>query len=274
MNRRIFLSSTVLSLCLLLGLVAGTGTPASAATPIQPGARISSDGNGCTMNFIYRDVVQEPTVVDEDTTSTTDTTNPPRDSGSDSSEPTTTTTQPEIQELQEEPFLYAGTAGHCVEGVGRRVANADGDFGTVAFRALDDDDDFAFIQIDRDKEHLVNPTMLGFSGPKGTISGPEAKRGDTAHVYGHGLIVGQTELTRPRSGTLTRADANYFAATLPVIFGDSGGPVLHEDGSALGIVAHLVYFSTDLGTTLDGNTVERALSVAAENGLPLEVVPG
>ena len=277
MNRRISLSSTVLSLSLLLGLVVGAGSPATAATPIQPGARISSDGNGCTMNFIYRDVPVEQEVVtplDEEVASDPSDEGDPSDPESTTTTTQPTTTEPETQELPEEPYLYAGTAGHCVERVGASVSNADGHFGYVAFMRHDDQDDFAFIRIDRDKEHLVNPTMLGFKGPNGTISGPEAKRGDVAHVYGHGLGVGASELTRPRSGTLTRADADYFAATLPVIFGDSGGPVLHQDGSALGIVAHLVYFSTDLGTTLDGNTVDRALAVAAENGLELEVVPG
>lgn len=250
MNRRIFLSSIVLTLALVGGLIVGAGSPATAATPIQPGSRITSGDAACTMNFIYRDVVQEATTSDTDST-----------------------TDPTTQELVvEEPALYAGTAGHCVDAVGDRVSNRDGAFGTVAYRLLDDDDDFAFIKIDSDKEHLVNPTMLGFKGPNGTISGPEAKRGDAAHVYGYGLIFGETELTRPRSGTLTSADANYYSATLPVIFGDSGGPVLHANGSALGIVAHLVV-SGDL-TTLDGNTVDRALSMAAASGLELEVVPG
>lgn len=57
-----------------------------------------------------------------------------------------------------------------------------------------------------------------------------------------------------------------------MIFGDSGGPVLHENGSALGIIAHLVV-SGDL-TTLDGNTVEHALELAKAAGLNLKVVPG
>lgn len=252
MQRRIFLSALVLSL-LAGGLVSGAAGPVSAATPIQPGARIVSGNSACTMNFIYREVVPEQT-----------STNGRR--GTTTRRPSTT--------APAEPRLFAGTAGHCVSGVGARVANDDVTFGTVAFYRLDDSagDDFAFIEIDRDKEHLVSPTMLGFDGPNGVISGEEARRGDAAHVYGNGLILGQSELTRPRSGTLTRSDSQHYGATLPVIFGDSGGPVLHEDGSALGIIAHLVV-STDF-TTLDGNTVEHALRTAAASGLNLEVVPG
>lgn len=261
MQRRIFLGSSFLSLGLLLGLVSSSAT-VSAATAIQPGTRISSDGKGCTMNFIYREVLPES---DESVSFREDPTGEQR--GTTSEDPETTDTT-----VAEEPRLFAGTAGHCVTKVGDRVSTRDGAFGTVAFFQLDDDDDFAFIEIDRDKEHLVNPTMLGFDGPNGVISGPEAKRGDAAHVYGNGLVFGETELTRPRSGTLTRVDSDYFGATLPVIFGDSGGPVLHENGAALGIVAHLTV-STDF-TTLDGNTVSRALEVAAANGLNLEVVPG
>jgi len=154
------------------------------------------------------------------------------------------------------------------------VSTNDGPFGTVAFSVLtkegDAFDDVAFIEIDRDKERLVNPKMLGFNGPTGVIPGKDGKPGDTVHVYGNGLLVGQTELTRPRSGSLKYSDSNYYGATLPAIFGDSGGPVLHKSGAALGIVDHLV-ISTDL-TTLNGNTVERALSLAKAAGLNLELV--
>lgn len=269
MQRRIYLGSTVLSLGLILGLVF-SGGPVTAAGAIQPGARISSAGKGCTVNFIYRELLPEPDQSvslreDPDGDMRGSTSEDPGSDTSESSETTETT-------VAEEPALYAGTAGHCVARVGDRVRNADGEFGTVAFFVLDDDDDFAFIEIDRAKEHLVNPTMLGFDGPNGVISGDEAQPGDAAHVYGNGLVFGESELTRPRSGSLTRSDSQHFGAILPVIFGDSGGPVLHEDGSALGIVAHMTV-ATDF-TTLDGNTVERALSVAAANGLSLEVVPG
>ena len=251
MQRRIFLGSLVLSLALASGLVSGAAGPVSAATPIQPGARIVSGDSACTMNFIYREVVPR-----QSTNGRRGTTRRPSTS-------TTTAVQPR---------LFAGTAGHCVSGVGARVSNDDGSFGTVAFHIHTDSDDFAFIEIDRNKEHLVNPRMLGFDGPNGVISGEAAQPGDGAHVYGHGLVVGESELTRPRSGWLTRSDSRYFGATLPVILGDSGGPVLHEDGSALGIIAHLVV-SLDF-TTLDGNTVEHALRTAEASGLKLEVVPG
>ena len=170
------------------------------------------------------------------------------------------------------PRLFAGTAGHCVSGVGARVSTEDGAFGTVAFHLDNESDDFAFIEIDREKEHLVNPRMLGFDGPSGVISGEQTQPGDAAHVYGNGIVFGESELTRPRTGVLNHADWRQYRATLPVILGDSGGPVLHEDGSALGIVAHLSVWG-DL-STLDGNTVEHALRTAAASGLKLEVVPG
>lgn len=251
MQRRIFLSSLALSLALAGGLVSGAAGPVSAAAPIQPGTRIVSGNSACTMNFIYREVLPKPS---------------DRGRRGTAARRSTSTTAPL------KPRLFAGTAGHCVSGVGARVSTDDGAFGTVAFYVNNDSDDFAFIEIDREKERLVNPSMLGFDGPTGVISGEAAKPGDAAHVYGNGLIFGETELTRPRSGWLTRSDSQYFGATLPVIMGDSGGPVLHEDGSALGIIAHLVV-STDF-TTLDGNTVEHALRTAAASGLNLEVVPG
>ena len=246
-----FFSALVLSLSLVGALLFGASGPVSAATPIQPGARIVSGNSACTMNFIYREVLPERTSTS-------------RRSAAARRSPSTTHAV--------KPRLFAGTAGHCVTGVGARVSTRDGAFGTVAFHVHNDSDDFAFIEIDREKEYLVNPTMLGFDGPTGVISGTETQRGDAAHVYGNGLIVGQSELTRPRTGILNHADSQYYRATLPVIMGDSGGPVLHEDGSALGIVVHLSLWG-DV-STLDGNTVEHALRTAAASGLNLEVVPG
>lgn len=241
------------------------------------------------MNFIYREVLPEPTEADPSEPIVPDPSGDPADPGAEpdpggdpdpGTEPDPGSgTDPDSDATdgaaaQPEPRLYAGTAGHCVTGVGARVSNADGPFGTVAFSVLTDDDDsfddVAFVEIDRSKEHLVNPKMLGFNGPTGVISGNEARPGDTVHVYGYGMVVGETELTRPRSGSLNYSDSNYYGATLPAVFGDSGGPVLHESGAALGIVDHLVV-STDL-TTLDGNTVERALELASQAGLELELV--
>jgi hypothetical protein len=129
------------------------------------------------MNFIYREIVEEPeTTTDESTfgqgsDGSTD--------GSDSESSTrTSTTQAAAQ-----PRLFAGTAGHCVDGVGARVSNRDGAFGTVAFHALTESgnnfDDVAFIEIDRAKEQFVNPKMLGFNGPTGVISGA----GATEHTF-------------------------------------------------------------------------------------------
>ena len=254
MKRRNLTIAASLAIGLLAGLIPSALTPVSAAIAIQPGTRISSGGSGCTMNFIYREILQRPTSAAS------------ASRGRTGSRPQRVT--------QAEPRLYAGTAGHCVKGAGARVSTKDGPFGTVAFSVLTKDgdafDDVAFIEIDRDKERLVNPKMLGFNGPTGLISGKDAKPGDSVHVYGNGLLVGETELTRPRSGSLKYSDSNYYGATLPVIFGDSGGPVLHKSGAALGIVDHLV-ISADL-TTLSGNTVERALLLAKNAGLNLELV--
>lgn len=240
-----------------VGLVAGVGhtsSPVAAAPAIQPGARIKSETATCTMNFIYRDVIRER--------------------GKSASV---------RQDPRSRPSLYAGTAAHCVSKVGERVALCDPtyfdgpcdvSFGAVAFRFLRGfEDDVAFIEIDRDKEDLVNPTMLGFKGPTGVISGSDARRGEIVHLYGHGLVFGETEPTRPRSGTLSRSDSENYAAMVPTMFGDSGGPILHESGAALGIVANLAV-PTDLETMVDGNTVEWALTLAAAAGLHLEIVPG
>ncbi len=78
-----------------------------------------------------------------------------------------------------EPRLYAGTAGHCVSGVGARVSTDDGPFGTVAFSVLTEDgdafDDVAFVEIDRDKENLVNPEDARLQRPDGGYLRHEAR---------------------------------------------------------------------------------------------------
>lgn len=227
-TRRKF-SYLVISGVAALALLPTLGVSASAATAIQPGARIVSGDSACTQNFIFEDTTGD---------------------------------------------LYAGTAAHCVAQVGDRVANDDGEFGTVAYMGDPDSNsaDVAFIKIDSDKEGAVSPTMLGFGGPGGFISGDEAGFLDGVRLHGHGLILGDTSLTRSRSGVLQASDSQEYFATLPAIFGDSGGPVLHESGAALGIISRIA--TGALGATVEGPTVEHALRLASAAGLDLTLVNG
>lgn len=166
---------------------------------------------------------------------------------------------------------YIGTAGHCVDHLGQEVRTPDGRIGLVAFHVLEDADDFALIRLDRQVLGRVRPNALGGAGPTGVASGAETAVGDVVRLYGYGMVYGSSEATRPRSGILLSDDSEQWRAALPAIFGDSGGPVLHSrSGTALGIISGIGFDQTRPHTVL-GTTVERALELVAEAGLPVKL---
>ncbi len=60
MTRRKLAILAMTAIGLFAGLIPSALTPVRAATAIQPGARITSGDSGCTMNFIYREIIEEP----------------------------------------------------------------------------------------------------------------------------------------------------------------------------------------------------------------------
>lgn len=167
---------------------------------------------------------------------------------------------------------YIGTAGHCVDSVGQRVRMAGGDIGTVAFVINQGRDDFALVQIDEELWQHMSPEVRGIGGPTGSTTAPSTSAGDPVALYGQGMIVDSSETTRPRSGVLTVDNAQEWHAALPAIFGDSGGPVLHvPTGQALGVISGVSGDQTR-PHTVKGTTVERALELLDEVGLPAELV--
>jgi hypothetical protein len=161
---------------------------------------------------------------------------------------------------------YIGTAGHCVDGVGDRVSTADtGEFGTVVYRILDDDDDFSLIRIDANKRGKVNPEVRAFGLPVGYARASEAQAGDLLQLTGYGLGFSINAATRTRPGILMSQDSHQYFAELPAIFGDSGGPVVNvSTGQALGVVSGIA--PTIPPSTLYGSTVERVLKLLHSSG--------
>ena len=141
----------------------------------------------------------------------------------------------------ENPPAYIGTAGHCTSKVGQRISLAGGmDIGTVVYDSdrAGSDVDFSLIRIDQNKVSKTSPKVLHWGGPTGIAATSLLDVGDQLDLYGHGILVGANEATRPRSGLLTGWTATEYAADMPAVNGDSGAPVLHHDsGRALGIIS-------------------------------------
>ncbi len=163
---------------------------------------------------------------------------------------------------------YLGTAAHCVSKIGEPVRDSDGTtFGKVAFIGNEDvtEEDFAFIQVDREDRARVSPAMKGHPNyPTGVTTPQETRTGDVVQASGFGVGFGETRTTQEqRRAVLSFDDAETHALTGPVLFGDSGGPFAHvKTGKALGIVSRLCFGVC----SEEGPTVQGLLAKAAARG--------
>ena len=128
--------------------------------------------------------------------------------------------------------LYIGSAGHCT-GVGSRVATEGvGEFGTVVYNGYSRGIDWLLVKVDANKLHRVDPTLCHWGGP-GALGVPDL--GDELLVYGFGTGYGTLAATRARVGvayTKTAGEMQYVGMMQP---GDSGAPVMTDEGEAVGI---------------------------------------
>jgi trypsin len=170
--------------------------------------------------------------------------------------------------------VYFGIAAHCVEPGNVMSSTGYAAFGTAVY----DDDaftDFALIQVNTAVVPHVSSTVKGHPGlPTGVTSFAETNVGDTLKFSGYGLGFSSTSVTQERRvGVLISDNASTYCAEGPILFGDSGGPVLHgPTGKALGIVSALSISLVSCSPT--GPTVQASLNRASLDGFPIALRTG
>lgn len=176
-----------------------------------------------------------------------------------------------------EGHVFIGTAGHCVDELGE-TASTDGhpEFGRVVYMwGSRSDLDFALIEVHSSHHEHVVPEVRGHPGmPTGHTTEDRTTTGDLVLFSGHGMGYRLTQPTREmRAGVLVNDDAREYGVEGPILWGDSGGPVLHQNGEALGIVSRLGGGSCTgcEATWLVGPTVDGLLAELAAKGWPVKL---
>ncbi len=141
------------------------------------------------------------------------------------------------------PHGFIGTAAHCTELDQRVEQPAVGEIGTVVYdsdetEGADPALDFSLILLDEGAIPEANPTMLGWDGPTGSVTASDLAVGDMVYQHGYGMVLGENPYSRSRAGFLTDYTDTMYNIDMPAVWGDSGSPILHESGKALGIVSH------------------------------------
>ena len=176
---------------------------------VRPGARVVIGSGGCTMNFLFEGwrIVEDKKVF---------------------------------------AGHYIGTAGHCVfpedadnveqtwsASSGPVARDAAGNrIGSVVYAILKDPKDFALIRLDKGVE--ASPQMCHWGGPL-SLNRDIVKQPVTLRQSGQGDIYGSTVPGRTHyAGSMVSSDHVY--ATGPALYGDSGSPVISQDGRAVGVL--------------------------------------
>lgn len=235
-----------------VGVNAGAPNPAPAGTGldspiryIQPGEHVSTPVGDCTLNFAFNGT------------------------GSKAGR------------------VFIGTAAHCFTALGQRVSNpGNPNFGAVVY--LGDYDgintgsfsngipgtqaDFAVIEVDSAHYGKVKGEVKGHPGmPTGLKAHSTVRLGDRILFSGYGLGFGATQPTREeRVGVYTSGSNQYWVGYGPIISGDSGGPALHHDGTAMGTVTHTTIL---LVPSVGGVWLDTGMAESGSAGWPLALRP-
>ncbi len=229
--------------------------PVDSAT-IRPGAQTDTAGGRCTGNFIFRD-------------------------------------------REDEDRVFIGQAAHCSGMLGPTDTETDGckaaahpigtkvkiagasKLGELAYSSwntmqevgeTDPDtcsyNDFSLIEIHPDDVGKVNPSLPVFGGPTG-VDDDGVGAGEQVFGYGNSPDRFDLDPLKPMSGVSTgdiaAGRAHNAVVAPPVIPGDSGGPWVDGDGSAIGSLIGIQFLPAPPGATLIAD-LSHALAYANQHG--------
>ena len=178
---------------------------------------------------------------------------------------------------------YMGTAGHCILGVGELESNqgekswAQGagpvatdingtPIGRFRYAIEQDPKDFALIELFDNVPATAQ--VCGFGGPTG-INRDITDTPTALTLFGQGLVIGNIIPGRTLLA-LSLSNPNQVQAWGLSLPGDSGSPVMTEDGRAVGVLVTLgVDLSGPIGITRIGPQLDRASQVL---GFPIGIV--
>lgn len=230
--------------CLTGVLFAAAGNAATTTPVIQPGARITMGGDGCTANWVYLGMGK---LRGQQFLGTA------RHCVTGVGEPVY---------LTDGPFPVSFTPGLRI--------------GSVAYvsKALD----FSLIRIDRSNFRYVVASMAGHPDIPQRVAAPsDTKMGDTCQFSGHGIgFDGQQQTEQSRTGLLAYMGSDQQYCDGLVTNGDSGGPVadVTAGNAAIGVVDTLGGdFGGSYAATVGegGVAMPGLLADAAGHGFPVRV---
>lgn len=137
--------------------------------------------------------------------------------------------------------------------------------------------DFGVVEVPRRIEESIRAEMPVWGGPTGT---DVLELGKQACHYGHGVVTGETLLTKGRTGVGGGTNDIRWSGTFYAAFGDSGSGLVACDADDDGIIrgAGAIGVLTHLGASLEapgvifGTTHARAVEMAREGRLRLTLV--
>ena len=183
--------------------------------------------------------------------------------------------------------VVIGTAAHCFTALGQRASNpGNPNFGAVVYlgdyEGVNVGDfengisgtqtDFAVIEVDAAFHGKVKGEVKGHPGlPTGLKAHSTVRLGDRILFSGYGLGFGATQPTREeRFGVYTSGNNQNWVGYAPIISGDSGGPVLHQDCRAFGVVTHTTIL---LVPSMGGPWLDTAMGESGAAGWPIALRP-